>query len=517
MDENLADLLAEALRVLWTCDYAKVDAMLAEHRTQHPAAATLYAESMWFRAFFTEDPEDAKETFARIELAQRLSEATLHQVKRKGKNSILSNTDSETVLALTLWSKLSLAELMLFESMLKFKLQKHVKGAYNFRKSWKLYEECVALLKSLPPTSPSYCNLACSINVGVGFFHFFISIVPRQFLWIVEAIGFKADRNLALRELYQASISEGYQSTLAFFFLVVIRTFFFEELDSGKEMFELLVKQHPDSPVFKYVGGFICRMQGNLDEARTWFREATDLFAATNNRQMALFAASEIAVLEYYNMNFSVAAQGFENFLKESPIGAMKAIYSYHLGLCYTFLFYDDKAKECMVQVGKYVRKGYAYDEFAKIRANKYLLKGGLSEFERKYVRARIHHEARQFQMALEVADQAETLVQTEEERACLAFLRGDCYRELKQPSEAEAQYMIVLNTPAKVVSKHEVYVFPWSLCGMAELKLEQHDYNSATEYLKRAKKYTKYDFESWVSWRVSRGLDRIAAGPPQQ
>jgi hypothetical protein len=34
----------------------------------------------------------------------------------------------EQAIALALWSKLTLAEVMLYESTLKFKLQKHVKG-----------------------------------------------------------------------------------------------------------------------------------------------------------------------------------------------------------------------------------------------------------------------------------------------------------------------------------------------------------------------------------------------------
>ena len=48
-------------------------------------------------------------------------------------------------------------------------------GAYNFRKSWKHYEECVELIKTLSEKSPYFTNLACSLNVGIGFFHFFIS------------------------------------------------------------------------------------------------------------------------------------------------------------------------------------------------------------------------------------------------------------------------------------------------------------------------------------------------------
>jgi hypothetical protein len=33
----------------------------------------------------------------------------------------------------------------------------------------------VALIKTLPEKSPYFTNLACSLNVGIGFFHFFIS------------------------------------------------------------------------------------------------------------------------------------------------------------------------------------------------------------------------------------------------------------------------------------------------------------------------------------------------------
>ncbi len=172
------------------------------------------------------------------------------------------------------------------------------------------------LIKTLSEKSPYFTNLACSLNVGIGFFHFFISgtspaqlsasrhrrrrrrpqssasdlggyysVVPRQFLWLVEAIGFKADRDLALKELQLASESEGFQSacipsrdfvccqqavnedvdragsfrvlaevckgSLAFFLLVTIRTFFFEELEAGRDMFNLLMEQYP------YVAGLL--------------------------------------------------------------------------------------------------------------------------------------------------------------------------------------------------------------------------------------------------------------------
>lgn len=515
MEDEVNEILQEVVKILWNADYAKADELLAPHKDNHPAVATMYAQSMWLRAVVTETAEESKEAFERMEAVHRLSHATqdrLNKIKKNKGNkggSEQEDLTEEQMLALLLWSKLSLAEVTLFESILKFKMQKQVKGAYNFRKSWKHYEECVELIKTLSEKSPYFTNLACSLNVGIGFFHFFISVVPRQFLWLVEAIGFKADRDLALKELQLASESEGFQSSLAFFLLVTIRTFFFEELEAGRDMFNLLMEQYPDSPMFKYVGGYVCRMQAKLDEAKELFLAAKEKFIATNNKQLELFCVSEIATLEYLNLNFAEAVQGFEQFLTLSTVPGLKALCYYQSGICYSFLFHEDKAKECMTQALKYVRKGYAHDEFAKQRAKKFLTKGGVSDFERKFIRARILHEGRQFQLSLEMAEQAEAVAVTDEDRACVAFMRGDALRELKR-DEAEQAFMVVLNTPTKSISKYEQYVLPWSLSGMAELKLEQNDHKAALDLYKRAKKYSGYDYETWVAWRIKRGMDRL-------
>ncbi|ELR21780.1 tetratricopeptide repeat domain containing protein [Acanthamoeba castellanii str. Neff] len=525
MEDEVNEILQEVVKILWNADYAKADELLAPHKDNHPAVATMYAQSMWLRAVVTETAEESKEAFERME-ADRLNKIKKNKGNKGGSEqedlteaprtslslwcSIIiphyllfttKNVQQEQMLALLLWSKLSLAEVTLFESILKFKMQKQVKGeayahcAYNFRKSWKHYEECVELIKTLSEKSPYFTNLACSLNVGIGFFHFFISVVPRQFLWLVEAIGFKADRDLALKELQLASESEGFQSSLAFFLLVTIRTFFFEELEAGRDMFNLLMEQYP--------------MQAKLDEAKELFLAAKEKFIATNNKQLELFCVSEIATLEYLNLNFAEAVQGFEQFLTLSTVPGLKALCYYQSGICYSFLFHEDKAKECMTQALKYVRKGYAHDEFAKQRAKKFLTKGGVSDFERKFIRARILHEGRQFQLSLEMAEQAEAVAVTDEDRACVAFMRGDALRELKR-DEAEQAFMVVLNTPTKSISKYEQYVLPWSLSGMAELKLEQNDHKAALDLYKRAKKYSGYDYETWVAWRIKRGMDRL-------
>ena len=43
------EILQEVVKILWDADYAKADELLAPHKDNHPAVATMYAQSMWLR------------------------------------------------------------------------------------------------------------------------------------------------------------------------------------------------------------------------------------------------------------------------------------------------------------------------------------------------------------------------------------------------------------------------------------------------------------------------------------
>ncbi len=82
-----------------------------------------------------------------------------------------------------------------------------------------------------------------------------------------------------------------------------------------------------------------------------------------------------------------------------SKVPGLKALGWYQLGVSYAMMFHDDKALSAMKQTLKYVRKGYAHDEFAYRRAKQFIKAGSLSDFQRKFLRVRIAHEARQFEV----------------------------------------------------------------------------------------------------------------------
>lgn len=79
---------------------------------------------------------------------------------------------------------------------MKFKLQRFVKGVYSFRKSWKIFEDIMKLVALIPDTLPeehkeAKSHIISDANFGIGLFHFLVSIIPPQFLWLVEGAGFK--------------------------------------------------------------------------------------------------------------------------------------------------------------------------------------------------------------------------------------------------------------------------------------------------------------------------------------
>ena len=50
---------------------------------------------------------------------------------------------------------------------------------------------------------------------GLGCFHFFVSLVPASFQWLLSIIGFEADRARGLEELRLAEQANGSRCTLA--------------------------------------------------------------------------------------------------------------------------------------------------------------------------------------------------------------------------------------------------------------------------------------------------------------
>lgn len=89
-----------------------------------------------------------------------------------------------------------------------------LKGAFNLRKSWKVFEES---LKAVQHSKDHVHNeeLVRCLNFGAGFFFFAMSIIPQKFLKLVEFVGFRADRDLGLKYIKECHESGGIRAPFA--------------------------------------------------------------------------------------------------------------------------------------------------------------------------------------------------------------------------------------------------------------------------------------------------------------
>lgn len=100
-----------------------------------------------------------------------------------------------------------LAEINFMDSAIKFRQQQYLKGVMDFKKAWSYFKECDSYMTTLFGKMkglneiPQLANIRCVVDFGVGMYHFMCSVVPKHFQFIVEGIGFKADRALAMEEL----------------------------------------------------------------------------------------------------------------------------------------------------------------------------------------------------------------------------------------------------------------------------------------------------------------------------
>lgn len=89
-----------------------------------------------------------------------------------------------------------------------------LKGAFNMRKSWKVFEESLKMVSSDKSGLFDEELIRC-LNFGAGFFFFAMSIIPQKFLKLIELVGFKADRDLGLKYIRECHDAGGVRCPFA--------------------------------------------------------------------------------------------------------------------------------------------------------------------------------------------------------------------------------------------------------------------------------------------------------------
>jgi len=254
--------------------------------------------------------------------------------------SRISSSDPKFQVSSALFCKVLLAEVCLWNSMNLFKQRKFVKGVLDFRRSWKTYSDAADIIKTLTPPGqeyndelPLFKEIKCSVDFGMGVFHFGVSSVPPAYRWIVEGVGFKGDRAASLIELKTSSeIRSGHRSALSALMFAFIKAMFYNEYEIAYQVLHAERDRFPTASIVHYTLGYVYRKEGNIDLSQDSFRAAQQHAHAIREFQMKL--NYEIGYNHYLINDWSAALPLLEGYVTETKSEAFRAYGAFQVGFC---------------------------------------------------------------------------------------------------------------------------------------------------------------------------------------
>lgn len=389
------------------------------------------------------------------------------------------------------------------------------------------------------------------VYFGVGGFHFFISMVPTGFKWIVESLGFRGDREAGRRELQECVEKGGHRAASALLLLLWMDTFFYKErkvaeqtLSEAASLFALEGKKQ--SSLFQYMGGYLARVQGNLNVAISRFTYAKD--AANESQVLQLMCDYEMGWCHYLGCDFQKAIESYEPFMKEFKSPSYRAYCAYQLGCALDIVGRPQDARVHMASVHKFVRKNFTFDQYAQRKAAQWLKLGSLSPFERAIIIVINHLEAKNHMSGLMALGKVrETLAQKTLRNLEVAFVSHDStngtgvmqsnensshlvLEEVVISDDCSAVYCYCLGRGLRGVGrltealecfqrvvekesciKEETYVLPYTYCEIGELMMRDGRTQEARTNLRIAKaRYQNFDFDKPLGRRLKLALDLL-------
>ncbi|GAQ83686.1 hypothetical protein KFL_001570250 [Klebsormidium nitens] len=303
----------------------------------------------------------------------------------------------------------------LLQALLLFRLgtaSSYVTGALKLKSCWnayqQLYEEDVVGSKDGKEQSGAEALASADrgdILYGIGGFHFFVSLVPPAFKWIVESLGFKGDQSASQPQLRECICAGGNRVYAAYLLLIWQDTFFFKARERAERLFEEATERFESkgthSALFQYLGGYLARVRGGLDLAIERFERAHA--ASSEVRPFQLMCLYEIGWCHFLVGDYSRAVERFVPFLAEFRSPSYHAFCAYQLGCALDLLGRRKEATAAMTSVAGYVRKHFTFDQYAARRARLYIKRGGMSEFDRAILPVHSSIEIKDFRGALKL------------------------------------------------------------------------------------------------------------------
>lgn len=305
--------LREGLQLAWEGKFKDAEKFFTSTLTTNPENVQFllgHAEVAAIQAVVLEDPNEATEAIKRLTeldafLNRKLRGDHLNFWKKE-KHAIPSKEKY-------LYS-ICLADVHMLMGGIYLRTGDYLRGSYSLKRSWTL-RKALQDEQEADKDQTDDIYRSSSTQFCVGMYHFFLSLLPPGFSWLVESIGIQPDRLTGIKALQLCVEGGGHRSIAAACTLIWIEIFFHEDVDKAEQILLASLQQLPSCFFFCYLAGHMRRKQGGvaaLDEAIHMFKKAEE---TTQSKNFKSFCNYEIGRCLFLKQEWEPATTHFVTFL----------------------------------------------------------------------------------------------------------------------------------------------------------------------------------------------------------
>jgi tetratricopeptide (TPR) repeat protein len=401
------------------------------------------------------------------------------------------------------------------------------RGAYHLRKSWKAFEVAENLAVRFESDGRAVdANSRSLIRLGVGAFHFFVSLIPSSFLWIVELIGFRGDRELALSELEKVrrepQCTRHVEATLL---LAVIKHFFQGQSAEARAMVAEVAEEQPNSALLPPVSAVFCRAHGEIDAAIQHYSDSIER-AEGQLPQLHCMMAYHRGTCYYMCHRWEECEADLRFFLETTTGRQFRPFAGFMLGFALWKLDRRSEVAPLYRRIAEWVRPNQSYDAFASRKTTIFLEHNEFSKFDELFLGCYgLHHgfqydrALREMQAMVPVLKEMGTSAENRDCHAQFYWLKGSCLKglalnpdgDIRSPDDvARARMFLKKATQQRDYVVDETFVVPYAWFELGELEAAEGHYDKAFEIWGFVQKtFSGYDWERILQTRIKSVSDR--------
>lgn len=540
----------EGIQHIWNNKFDEAEAVFAPKKDTSPRNALHYAEVAFLRSFITADTSDTEMAVSRLKDAKKISDEHLKHYEKGVAPPNVTAADKTELANLGLDCRVILGDTLYMLAVLQLMRDSKLKGAFNLRKSWKVFEESLKMIKGATIYDE---ELIRCLNFGAGFFFFAMSIIPQKFLKLVEFVGFKADRELGLKYIHDCHDAGGIRAPFATIVLLFNNlllprglanpTKYLREADS---LIQESIVNYPQGSLFQVMASHCSRKQCNIDEGINFMLVAIDNCKQLN--ASPLIYKYELANCYAMKLNWPQAVTEFLP-LAENEKFQVRALCALQLASCYLMTGDRDKATALFTAMPTYCKKNATVDPIVIRQAARYLSNGGwFSALELLYIRRDLAKMEKEVPQLLELIEQlaantnaqkpitdiappkkgfagfankfsglsmggkskSEVVDHSIDDRAAYLLLKGSILKSANRNEESIEMFRELIRMEHVIKEK---YYVAYCLFELGESVYHQGNLKEAQDLMKKCNGMSGYDWEDPLKVRLRVTIDQLKRG----